>query len=161
MNSTDHHTTTVSEAKPAYYRSKILQIIVISGVLFLGSCSSNSTSSGGSGNNQNMDQGSTNPTFTNVKQIFSGSCAVSGCHDSSTKQNGVDLSSYDAAINSVGDQYGKKVIQAEDAANSPLFDKISSDNPEYGVRMPKGRSSLSSDDINLIKQWINDGAKNN
>ncbi|HKK44152.1 MAG TPA: c-type cytochrome domain-containing protein [Balneolaceae bacterium] len=102
-----------------------------------------------------------NPTFANVSQIFSSHCATSGCHDSQTQQNGVDLSGYDAATNSVGNQYGKKVIQPNDAAGSPLVDKISSNDPTYGVRMPKGGSALSSDDIDLIKQWIDNGAKNN
>lgn len=143
---------------------RLIAILLFFSALILGSCSSSSTGSGDTGGNNNggNNNGSTSdPTFANVSQIFSSSCATSGCHDSSTKQNGVDLSSYDAVIASVGDQYGKKVIQPNDAANSPLVDKISSNNPQFGVRMPKGGAALSSDDINLIKQWVDDGAKNN
>jgi hypothetical protein len=36
-------------------------------------------------------------------------------------------------------------------------DKIDSDNPEFGVRMPQG-GQLSTDEIDKIKQWINEGA---
>jgi len=115
----------------------------------------------GDNNGNNGSDKPRDPTFANVSQIFSSNCATSGCHDSKTQQNGVDLSGYDAAINSVGSQYGKKVIQPNDAAGSPLVDKISSGNPQYGVQMPKGGSPLSSDDVNLIKQWIDNGAKNN
>jgi len=129
-------------------------------VLLVASCGSNSTGNTDMGSNDN-GSAAPDPTFTNVSKIFSQSCTNSGCHDSSTKQNGVDLSSYDVAITSVGNQYGTKVIQVNDAVNSPLVDKISSNNPQFGVRMPYGGSPLSSDDIDLIKKWINDGAKNN
>ncbi|HKK45492.1 MAG TPA: c-type cytochrome domain-containing protein [Balneolaceae bacterium] len=145
-----------------YQLRKIFSLLCLFAVIFV-SCSSSSTGSGDTGGNNNGDNGTAmpDPTFTNVNTIFSGNCATSGCHDHSTKQNGVDLSSYDAAIASVGNQYGKKVIQPNDAANSPLVDKISSNNPQHGVRMPYGGSPLSSDDISLIKQWIDNGAKNN
>lgn len=150
--------------KRGHRHTKIVSVMLmcLSG-LWLGSCSSSSTGSEGGNNGGGNNGGSTpsEPTFSNVQTIFNGNCATSGCHNSSTQQNGVDLSSYDAAMNSVGSQYGTEVIKPNDADGSPLVDKISSDNPQYGVRMPKDRAPLSSDQINLIRQWINEGAQNN
>ena len=68
------------------------------------------------------------------------------------------LSSYQAVMNSVGDQYSRLVIVPENPSDSPLYDKISSNNPQFGTRMPQGGSPLSSDDIEAIRQWIEEGA---
>jgi hypothetical protein len=96
-----------------------------------------------------------------IAPIFNGSCAVSGCHDSGTQQNGVDLSSYSAAINSVGSQYGTEVIEPDDPSNSPVVDKIEEGNPQFGQRMPLNRSALNEAQIDSIVAWIEDGAPNN
>lgn len=98
------------------------------------------------------------PTFSNVLQIFEDNCA--SCHIGSST-SGVRLDSYDSVIGSVGDQYGEEVVQPDDADDSPLVDKIESSNPEHGDRMPQGQSPLTSDQIALIKEWINEGADNN
>lgn len=96
-----------------------------------------------------------------IEPIFNGNCAVSGCHTSSTQESGVDLSSYDKALNSVGIQYGTEIIVPGEPENSPIVDKISNDNPEFGVRMPYQRSKLSSAQIDSIIAWIDDGAPDN
>lgn len=96
-----------------------------------------------------------------IEPIFNGSCAVSGCHNSSTQESGVDLSSYGAALSSVGDQYGTEIIEPGDPSASPIIDKISSNNPEFGERMPLDRSALSQSEIDSIRAWIQDGAPDN
>ena len=96
-----------------------------------------------------------------IEPIFSGSCAVSGCHTSGMQESGVDLSSYESAMNSVGDQYGTEIIMPGEPENSPIVDKISNDNPEFGERMPYQRGQLSSAQIDSIIAWIDDGAPNN
>lgn len=96
-----------------------------------------------------------------IQPIFNGNCAVSGCHDSGTQESGVDLSSYDAALNSVGVQYGTEIIQPGDPNNSPIVDKISNDDPEFGQRMPFNRQPLSEAEIDSIIAWIEDDAPNN
>lgn len=89
-----------------------------------------------------------------IQPIFSSYCT--SCHGG---QNGVTLSSYEAVINSIGQQYGTNIVVPGDADASPLVDKISNSNPEYGVRMPQnGPPYLSPDQINLIVAWINEGA---
>lgn len=128
------------------------------------SCSSSGgTDPYGGGNNNNDDNNNNNneigmePTFANVQQIFTQNCG--SCHIGGT-QNGVRLDSYDNVINSVGDQYGTEVVQPDDADASPLIDKIEP-NPQFGARMPEGGPYLSSDRIDQIKEWINQGAENN
>lgn len=96
-----------------------------------------------------------------IQPIFNGNCAVSGCHDSNTQESGVNFSSYDAALSSIGIQYGTEVIDPGNPNNSPIVDKISNDNPEFGERMPLDRQPLSDADIDSIVAWIDDGAPNN
>lgn len=114
--------------------------------------------SGGDDNNNDTPQP---VSFAqDITPIFSSSCAVSGCHDSGTQQSGVNLSSYDAVMNSMGNQYGEKVINPGNPDQSPLVDKIEAD-PEIPDRMPKGRAPLSQTKIDSIRAWIEDGAPNN
>lgn len=125
-------------------------------------------SSGGSTdpyNDRNNDDDNNNnneigfePSFANIQMILSQNCGA--CH-TQRRESGVRLSNYDNVINSVGDQYGIEVVQPGDADGSPLVDKISSSNPQFGSRMPEGGSFLSSERIDQIKEWINQGAENN
>lgn len=142
-------------------------IILCFGLIGLNGCSDNSTGSdGGDGNNNGGGGGSggntigTEPTFENIQMIFNQSCGGSGCHVSETT-SGVRLDSYQNVIGSVGVQYGTEVVNPENADESPLVDKIESDNPEFGVRMPASGSTLSDSRISQIKEWIDTGAENN
>lgn len=96
-----------------------------------------------------------------IEPIFNGNCAVSGCHDSNTQESGVNLSSYDAALNSVGVQYGTEIIEPGEPNNSPIVDKISNEDPQFGERMPFNRQPLSDAEIDSIIAWIEDGAPDN
>lgn len=96
-----------------------------------------------------------------IQPIFNNSCTGADCHSSSNQESGVDLSSYDAAINSVGVQYGTEIINPGNPDDSPIIDKISNNNPEFGVRMPEGGGSLSSAQIDSIRAWIEDDAPDN
>lgn len=91
-----------------------------------------------------------------VLPIFTTSCGGGGCHiDQSV--SGVNLSSYQHVVNSQGQQYGEHVVLPDDAANSPLIDKLRPD-PRFGGRMPPDRSPLSAEQIALIRTWIDEGA---
>ena len=96
-----------------------------------------------------------------IEPIFTGTCAVAGCHNSGTQESRVNLSTYDAALNSVGVQYGTEIINPGNPDDSPIIDKISNNNPQYGVRMPESGSPLSPAEIDSIRAWIEDGAPNN
>lgn len=88
-----------------------------------------------------------------IQPIFSNNCT--SCHGG---ESGVTLSSYNAVMNSEGDQYGEDIVNPGNASDSPLVDKISSNNPEHGERMPVDADPLSSEEINLIRDWIDEGA---
>jgi mono/diheme cytochrome c family protein len=88
-----------------------------------------------------------------IQPIFSAHCV--SCHGG---LNNVFLNNYDAVLNSVGLQYATNIVIPGNATGSPLYDKISSANPTFGGRMPEGGPYLSAEQINLIAQWINEGA---
>lgn len=106
-----------------------------------------------SGSTTNSTSGSisTEICFTaQIMPIFISNCAMSGCHDAKSKREGYDLSSYDSII--------KKGIIKGDAAKSKIY-KVLLANGES--RMPPApMQALSADKIQLIANWINQGAKN-
>lgn len=89
-----------------------------------------------------------------VQPIFNARCVV--CHGAS---GGVNLSSFTALNNSVGNLYGNEVLVPGDADASGLYDKLLP-TPRLGSRMPQG-SSLTGNEIETIRAWINEGAQNN
>lgn len=146
------------------FRSSLILVAVCSLGLLFTACGDNSTGTGsgngdGDGTGNGNGNGSTEPTFSNVLNIFNNNCSGSGCHIEE-RNSGVRLDSYNNVIESEGAQYGELVVQPGDANGSPLVDKIESENPEFGDRMPVG-GALSSSQISLIKEWIDDGAENN
>jgi hypothetical protein len=52
-------------------------------------------------------------------------------------------------------------VQPGNADNSYIIQKLENAPGILGTRMPQTGAILSSDQINLIRQWINDGALNN
>ncbi|NGP87889.1 c-type cytochrome domain-containing protein [Fodinibius halophilus] len=146
--------------------SKITQrylrpIIICALGLFLISCSSSTGPQDDDDNNPPPDDPDRLVSYSeDIQPIFSGNCATSGCHDAGSQKSGVNLSSYNAALNSTGNQYGKKVIDPGSPDNSPLMDKIE-DNPDEGSRMPPNGSALAQAEIDSIRAWIEDDAPDN
>ncbi len=137
-----------------YYK---LIAIVVSG-LMLASCADYGT------NNEENTNVPVESKFSSIQaNIFNKSCAVSGCHDSGSQQAGLDLSSGKAYGNLVNVPSSQKPnilrVKPGDAANSYLVMKLEGASGITGRRMPLG-GSLSTDQIDAIKQWINNGAKN-
>ncbi len=95
-----------------------------------------------------------------IQPIFNTSCGGSGCHTSGGAASGVNLASYAQAVASTGNLYNERVIQAGNADGSPLVDKLEP-NPTHGSRMPLGRSALSNTQIQTIRTWIDEGARDN
>jgi hypothetical protein len=58
-----------------------------------------------------------------------------------------------------GGTHGPAVIPG-DAENSILIQKVGTA-PPFGSRMPVGGVALSSADVDLLRRWINQGARNN
>jgi len=122
---------------------------------------------GGNGDNGNSGMPETvisDPSFSSdIQPIFTSSCALSGCHNS-TAQAGMNLSQGQALANIVNvdstQDPSKKRVLPTDAANSYLVIKIEG-NQTVGTRMPQGSSPLSSVRIQNIKNWVDRGAKDN
>jgi ribosomal protein S16 len=104
----------------------------------------------GSGNGSGA--GSTAMCFENdILPIFKSSCAKSGCHDAASKQEEYVFDSYEDIM--------KKGIKAGDAQESKVYKIITEDKEDE--RMPKAPNPrLTATQIDLIKKWINEGAKN-
>lgn len=87
-----------------------------------------------------------------VLPILLSNCAMSGCHNAASQQDGIILDSYNSVMQTAE-------ITPFNAANSELYEVITDDDPDD--RMPPPPSAaLSQDQIQIIAQWINQGAKN-
>jgi hypothetical protein len=96
-----------------------------------------------------------------IQPILSTSgCTVSGCHGTGSAQGNMTLGSgsYDEVLTASG-LHGKIVVPG-DAASSNMYLKVT-DTPPFGNRMPNGGPYLNTTQINLIRDWINQGAQDN
>lgn len=106
------------------------------------------------------------PTLRSLQEnIFSTSCAVSGCHAGPAPQQGLNLSAGQSFANLVG----------VPSREMPTLDRVAPGDPEgsylvwkiegragiVGARMPLGRPALSADAVAAVRQWIADGAEDN
>lgn len=128
-----------------------LLFLIIAGL----ACSENTENLVVAPDDDNDNEPSEEVSYANdVQPIFNNSCT--GCHGTS---GNVNLSSFSALMSSVGTNYGNNVVVPDNADASGLVDKIEP-NPDHGARMPIG-GTLTSNEIQTIRAWINEGAKNN
>jgi len=98
-------------------------------------------------------------TYENdIKPIFARTCGGGACHIGQST-SGVDLSSYQSTIDSIGALYDGPIVVPGNPDESPLIDKVASDDPRFGSRMPRGADRLADIDIVLMRQWVRDGAQ--
>lgn len=82
------------------------------------------------------------PTYTtDIKAIVDANCAVSGCHNSTTKANGMDLSTYEKVKNESSKNRFLGAIQHLSGFKA----------------MPKDRAKLSEANIQKISCWVQNG----
>lgn len=82
------------------------------------------------------------PTYTgNIKSIIDANCATSGCHNATTRANGIDLSTYTQVVSESNQDRFLGAIQ-----------QVSGYDP-----MPRGRAKLSDANIQLISCWVENG----
>jgi hypothetical protein len=102
-----------------------------------------------------------------VQKIFNARCAT--CHSVGgfADVRGIRAllttgDSYDLIVNqpSVQDP-DLTIVVPGDSANSLLFEKISSDAPTVGARMPLGGPEMPAAEIEVIRRWIDEGALDN
>ncbi len=103
------------------------------------------------------------PTLASIQaNVFSTSCALSGCHSGGAPQQGMSLVSGQSFANIVdvasAEQPSLKRVNPGDAANSYLYMKITGDARITGAQMPLTGGALSADKIAAIRDWINAGA---
>lgn len=107
--------------------------------------------------------GEVTPTFSSIQQnIFNTSCALSNCHLGAGAQSQLDLSAGNAYADLVGvssvEVPGLLRVDPGNADDSYLVRKIEGGPGIVGARMPFGRSPLSSEQIQSIRDWIDAGA---
>lgn len=86
-----------------------------------------------------------------ILPIFQTNCAKSGCHDATSQREGYVLDSYNNIV--------ARGIVPGNAKNSKLYQVLLSSGEED--RMPPSpNAALTNQQINLIAQWINEGAQN-
>ncbi|MCH7854342.1 MAG: hypothetical protein IIB76_08415, partial [Proteobacteria bacterium] len=101
-------------------------------------------------------------------QIFGPTCSVGGCHTGPTSNvlpSGMNLTtaanSFAALVNVTSlQQGGLNRVTPGDPDNSYLIQKLEG-TAATGVRMPFGGPFLDQATINMVRQWISDGALNN
>lgn len=79
------------------------------------------------------------------------------CFDCHGDDGGLTLSTVHSLLE--GGNHGPAIVSGN-ASTSLLMEKLSP-NPSFGSRMPKGESYLSDSLINIIRVWIDGGAKDN
>ncbi|MBK6931742.1 MAG: hypothetical protein IPH12_13105 [Saprospirales bacterium] len=92
--------------------------------------------------------------FTNqVLPILISQCAKSGCHDEQSHEDGVVLTDYQRVMTTGG-------VKPFKANDSKLYESITKTDPDD--RMPEPPNApLTAEQKALIKQWIDQGARNN
>lgn len=88
-----------------------------------------------------------------VLPILTSSCAFSGCHDAASANDGIILENYQSIMQTAG-------IRPGNPGGSDLFEAITEDDPEDRMPPPP-MQSLSPQQIETIRKWIAQGAKNN
>lgn len=88
---------------------------------------------------------------TDVLPILISNCAMSGCHDDASHEDGVVLTSY-AKVMATAD------VKPYDLNDSKLYEAITETDPDD--KMPPPPASISGDQVAIIAKWINQGALN-
>ena len=105
------------------------------------------------------------PRFDQVQvQIFTPSCALSGCHAGASPQEGMDLSDGQAYLNIVNVASNQVPSLDRIEPNQPnmsyLIQKVEGTAAE-GAQMPFGGAALSNELMQVLRDWVDDGAQNN
>jgi hypothetical protein len=88
---------------------------------------------------------------TQILPLFQGSCALSGCHDSTSYVEGLRLNSYQGIQSN---------IVAFQPGEGKIMQSILTTDPDKKMPLYPG-DPISADELALITRWINQGALNN
>jgi Planctomycete cytochrome C len=96
--------------------------------------------------------------FTNtIAPLLNAYCGSSDCHDNVNPEEGINVTSYSAIMNSDGGEF----VVAGNAGESKLIESLYEPLSEDDHMPPSDQTQLTSDQIALITTWINQGARNN
>jgi hypothetical protein len=126
------------------------------------------TLTSGGGSPTPLPSGTPNGLFPQIQsQIFDQNCTSSSCHSSATRSGNMSLAageSYDNLVNvepdnEVARTAGLLRVKPDDPDSSFILRKLEGDlQPGEGSQMPLGAAPLPASEIDLIRQWISDGA---
>ncbi|MCB9637955.1 MAG: hypothetical protein H6727_03510 [Myxococcales bacterium] len=116
----------------------------------------------------NAECSDTNVSFSKcVQPILVSNCSGSGCHGAEGFQLiQLEKDTHQSIVGgtdgvSSGQNFPMKQIAPGDPDNSYLYLKISQEKPKVGARMPLDRAPLYANQLEAIRTWIAEGAKNN
>ncbi len=99
-----------------------------------------------------------------VLPLIQSNCAITGCHDAATRAEGIQLTDYTTIVKTGG-------VVAGSPNSSKLYTILSAgggdksgnatQGTQDGIMPPPPRAAFSTDQKNLVKDWILQGAKDN
>lgn len=117
----------------------------------------NNNGNGGNTGNNNDSSGNNNLIDTGVcfqrdiLPIFLSNCGQFGCHDAVTSSDGYQFTDYASIV--------KRGVKSSTASGSKVYRKITATS-KYDIMPPPPNSPLTTEQKNLIRDWINLGAPN-
>ncbi len=117
------------------------------------------TLTGGGGNTGSSCDPDTTYFQNQVLPLLQSNCAVSGCHDAATRKEGVQLTDYNSVVKTGG-------VVAGNPNRSKLYTILSGGgdddkSTQDGIMPPPPRAAFTTEQKNLVKNWILQGAKDN
>jgi len=104
----------------------------------------------------------TQVSFDEVQAVFTQNCALSGCHNASSRAAGLSLQApaFDNIVAvPAGQMPGFSRIEPGNADDSYIIRKLEGGPGILGSRMPLRRQPLPQSTIDLIRSWIDAGAE--
>lgn len=144
-----------------FSKKKLTHVVAsfaVSAAIVLASCSKDDGAIGPDGSPSDIIFPSSNVSYSqHVQPLFNQTCAnVVGCHSQAETGDRVKLDNYQNLRFGVR---GLPVVIAGNAAGSELVTKI--EGTGASGRMPLNRNPLNQNQINGIRAWINEGARDN
>lgn len=101
-----------------------------------------------------------------VQPIFTASCTSNACHDATQSAEGLNLTAAASYAELVGKPSGQcgsfDLVEVQQPEVSYLVMKLRGSGPCFiGTRMPKATQALSAAQIQLVRDWVFNGAPNN
>ena len=94
------------------------------------------------------------------REVWKASCIFSSCHQG-VGASGLSLEgkTYAKLVNvDAKDARGRKLIVTKDLQASYLYEKLTTNAPQTGTRMPQG-AVIDQQALEMVKSWIENGAQ--